>query len=206
MDGLYFRKEISENKKYLKLISIFMMVILILNAVSVCLIVDIKKTQESILKTQNDIVELQKEIEQAIEKEIEIENERASAEKVKEESKKVKEEKVKEEKVKEETTILEKAGDAYNIDPKLLEAIERLESGHYTSNVYKTMNNSWGAMDGDDFMYFDSPDESTMALAKCLRTYYFDEGYDTIEKISKKYCPVNAEHWAEQVSAIYSEL
>ena len=196
MDSLYFRKEISENKKYLKLISIFMMVILILNAVSVCLIVDIKKTQESILKTQNDIVELQKEIEQAIEKEIEIENERASAEKVKEESKKVKE----------EIDILKKAGDTYNIDPKLLEAIERLESGHYTSNVYKSMNNSWGAMDGDDFMYFDSPDESTMALAKCLRTYYFDEGYDTIEKISKKYCPVNAEHWAEQVNAIYSEL
>lgn len=196
MDSLYFRKEISENKKYLKLISIFMMVILILNAVSVFLIVDIKKTQESILKTQNDIVELQKEIEQAIEKEIEIENERASAEKVKEKSKKVKE----------EIDILKKAGDTYNIDPKLLEAIERLESGHYTSNVYKSMNNSWGAMDGDDFMYFDSPDESTMALAKCLRTYYFDEGYDTIEKISKKYCPVNAEHWAEQVNAIYSEL
>ena len=203
MDSLYFRKEISENKKYLKLISIFMMVILILNAVSACLIVDIKKTQESILKTQNDIVELQKEIEQAIEKEIEIENERASAEKVKEESKKVKE---KSKKVKEEIDILKKAGDAYNIDPKLLEAIERLESGHYTSSVYKTMNNSWGAMDGDDFMYFDSPDESTMALARCLRTYYFDEGYDTIEKISKKYCPVNAEHWAEQISAIYSEL
>ena len=196
MDSLYFRKEISENKKYLKLISIFMMVILILNAVSVYLIVDIKKTQESILKTQNDIVELQKEIEQAIEKEIEIENKRASAEKVKEKSKKVEE----------EIDIHKKAGDAYNIDPKLLEAIERLETGHYTSDVYSSFNNTWGAMNGDEFLYFDSPDESTMALAKCLRAYYFDEGYDTIEKISKKYCPVNAEHWAEQVNAIYSEL
>lgn len=200
MDSLYFRKEISENKKYLKLITIFMMVILILNTVSVCLIVDIKKTQESILKTQNDIVKLQKEIEQAIEAEIEIENERASSEKVKEEAKE------EPKKVDEEIDILKKAGEAYNIDPKLLEAIERLETGHYTSDVYKSMNNSWGAMDGDNFICFDSPDESTMALAKCLRTYYFDEGYDTIEKISKKYCPVNAEHWAEQVSAIYSEL
>ena len=196
-----------------------MMVILILNAVSVYLIVDIKKTQESILKTQNDIVELQKEIEQAIEKEIEIENKRASAEKVKEKSKKVEEEidienkrasaeKVKEKtkKVEEEIDIHKKAGDAYNIDPKLLEAIERLETGHYTSDVYSSFNNTWGAMNGDEFLYFDSPDESTMALAKCLRAYYFDEGYDTIEKISKKYCPVNAEHWAEQVNAIYSEL
>ena len=199
MDSLYFRKEISDNKMCLTFILIILVAIIGINLVMCYNAIGIEKTQTEILKTQNEILKNQKEIIES-QKELKAEIQKielAAAKKLTTKTKTAK---------KEEPTILEKAGDTYNIDPKLLEAIERLESGHYTSNVYKSMNNSWGAMDGDDFMYFDSPDESTMALAKCLRTYYFDEGYDTIEKISKKYCPVNAEHWAEQVSAIYSEL
>lgn len=191
MDNLYFREEITENKKRLRLIVVLLFIIILLNSISINLMYDIRKTQENILKTNDEIVQLQKEIKETIEKNTMISNENKEVEK--------------EEKV-EKVDILTKAGNKYDIDPKLLEAIERLETGNYTSDVYKSLNNTWGAMDGDSFMSFESTDESTMALARCLRLYYFDEGYDTIEKISKKYCPYNAEHWAEQVSAIYSEL
>lgn len=110
--------------------------------------------------------------------------------------------------------ILVVAGNKYNIDPKLLEAIERLESGHYTSNLYKAKNNTWGAWGGNDWMSFNSREESTMALAKCLRENYYDKGLVELEDIGAKYCPDKtnttdkneAMEWAYNVRAIYNEL
>lgn len=101
--------------------------------------------------------------------------------------------------------ILQIAGDIYGIDPKLLEAIERLESGHYTSEKYKTLNNTWGAYDGVEYKSFESHEQSTMELARTLKWYYADEGLDTIELIGTKYCPDDPE-WASKVRDIYNEL
>ena len=100
------------------------------------------------------------------------------------------------------------AGELYDIEPELLEAIERLETGHFTSLNYKNLMNSWGAYDSKNkvFITYDSHDQSTMELARTLRFHYFDEGLDTIEKISVVFCPNDSEHWAQQVNSIYKSL
>lgn len=113
-----------------------------------------------------------------------------------------------------EKDILQVAGEQYGVDPKLLEAIERLESGHYTSPLYLNNNNTWGAWGGYDWMLFNSREESTMALAKCLRENYYDQGLVELEDIGAKYCPDKvattdrneAMEWACSVRAIYNEL
>lgn len=104
-----------------------------------------------------------------------------------------------------EIDILKYAGELYDIDPKLLEAIERLESGNYTSNIYLTKNNTWGAFDGVSYKEFDSREQSTMELARTLRLYYYDAGLDTLEEIGSVYCPDNP-NWAALVREIYEQL
>lgn len=102
--------------------------------------------------------------------------------------------------------VLQIAGDIYGIDPKLLEAIERLETGHYSSKNYKNLNNTWGARyDSNGYLSFESHEQSTMELARTLKLYYIDQGLDTVEKIASKYCPDDSS-WASKVMIIYHEL
>lgn len=112
-------------------------------------------------------------------------------------------------KVKKNKTIWQKAGEKYNIDPYLLEAIERLECGNYTSDLYIYHYNTWGARcycgAGHGWEHFSSREESTMELARCLRTYYFDQGVTTIEGIGQYYCP-GSDSWAPKVRQIYGEV
>lgn len=98
------------------------------------------------------------------------------------------------------------AGSIYDIEPELLESIERFETGHYTSDIYKTLNNSWGAFDGIQYKSFDSHRQSTIELARTLRLNYFNEGLDTIEEIAAKYCPGDKDNWSESVRIIYEGL
>lgn len=104
-----------------------------------------------------------------------------------------------------EIDILQLAGELYDIDPKLLEAIERLECGNYTSTLYLEKNNTWGAFDGVSYKSFDSHEQSTMELARTLRLYYYDKGLDTIEEIGSVYCP-GSDTWAQKVRQIYEQL
>lgn len=100
------------------------------------------------------------------------------------------------------------ASKTYDVEIELLEAIERVETGHYVSDLYIDKNNTWGAYDEakGEYISFDSHEQSTLELARSLRKYYFNEGLNTIEKISKKYCPNNSDHWAKQVRSIYGSL
>lgn len=106
-----------------------------------------------------------------------------------------------------EIDILKYAGELYDIDPKLLEAIERLESGNYTSNLYLTKNNTWGAYDSRNkcFYTFDSHEQSTIELARSLRFNYYNKGLDTLEKIGAVYCPDDSS-WPAKVREIYEGL
>lgn len=117
------------------------------------------------------------------------------------------------EETKTELTLYERAGQEWNIDHKLLEAIERLETGHYTSDLFKYHNNTWGARTNSGWMHFDSQEQSTMTLAKNLRLYYFDQGLTDVYSIAYKYCPDNpntpndeAAEWAWSVNSIYNTL
>ena len=103
------------------------------------------------------------------------------------------------------STIHEQAAEIYDIDPKLLEAIERLESGNYTSELCVNQNNTWGARDGNGWKSFDSREQSTMELARCLRLNYYNQGLTTVEEIAPVYCP-DGSNWAGMVNDIYMEL
>lgn len=105
-----------------------------------------------------------------------------------------------------EKNVYEYAEQLYGVEKELLEAIERLETGHYTSELYKEQFNTWGRMINGEPATFESHEQSTMELARHLKFNYFDKGYDTIEKISIKYCPSNHEEWAMIVTELYNQL
>jgi hypothetical protein len=101
--------------------------------------------------------------------------------------------------------VYELAEEIYGIEAELLEAIERLETGHYTSDVYKAKNNTWGARYNGEYKSFDSHKQSTLELARCLRFNYLNEGLTTLTEIGARYCP-NDPKWASKVNSIYLEL
>lgn len=105
----------------------------------------------------------------------------------------------------EELTRHDYAEMCYGIEAELLEAIERLETGNYTSAMYSDYNNTWGAFDGIEYKSFDSVEQSTMELARALKFFYFDRGLDTLEEINTEFCPSDSE-WANKVKQIYEEI
>lgn len=104
-----------------------------------------------------------------------------------------------------EPTRYDMASEIYNVDKYLLESIERLETGHYTSEVFKTNNNTYGGKVNDEYLSYDSAEQSTMELARLLRFSYYDKGITDLYEIGKIYCP-DDEEWAYKVMSIYQEL
>lgn len=108
-----------------------------------------------------------------------------------------------------EATILDNYDYAemlYGVDADLLEAIERLETGHFTSELYLTQNNTFGANSGGEFFTYDSHGQSTMELARTLRFNYLNKGLDTLNEIAIVFCPDDWENWALNVERLYYEV
>ncbi|PGB47224.1 peptidoglycan DD-metalloendopeptidase family protein [Bacillus anthracis] len=89
------------------------------------------------------------------------------------------------------------AGTQNQIDPVLLAAIARLETGNGTSNAAKNYNNPGGLMDPSSsqmkgFMKFATLDEGINAMARNLYKNYIGMGITTIEAIGAKYAPPGA--------------
>ncbi|CUB08767.1 Murein DD-endopeptidase MepM [Bacillus cereus] len=89
------------------------------------------------------------------------------------------------------------AGTQNQIDPVLLAAIARLETGNGTSNAVKNYNNPGGLMDPSSsqmkgFMKFATLDEGINAMARNLYKNYIGMGITTIEAIGAKYAPPGA--------------
>lgn len=76
----------------------------------------------------------------------------------------------------------------------LLIAISRHETGNWTSKAFKNNHNFGGIMDYDGLRNYNSYIEGLNDFVRILKTYYFEMGFDTIEKIGAKYCPVGAEN------------
>lgn len=140
-------------------------------------------TKESLYKAENEVLALSKEKDELLDLIDEISVERAEMP---------------------SPTRYELAGQIYGVDPCLLEAIEILETGHFTSNIYIFNNNTYGGKVNGEYLYYTSPLESTMELARLLKYHYFNQGLDTLEEIGAVYCP-NSE-WASKVQEIYDEL
>lgn len=86
----------------------------------------------------------------------------------------------------------------YDVDSNLAIAISRLETGHYTSEIFLECNNFGGMLGSEGFMKFRNSMEGCEAFVGMLKYGYIDQGLDTPEKMQPKYCPVNPQ-WSTLV-------
>lgn len=106
------------------------------------------------------------------------------------------------------------ASQVYEIEYELLMAISQHETGNFKSYAWLVLNNAGGIMGAKGLRTYDNKNMGVMELARLLRYYYFDEGYDTIEKIQKKYAPLVAKndpnglnrYWVSGVTYYYDKL
>ncbi|MBT2576901.1 peptidoglycan DD-metalloendopeptidase family protein [Bacillus sp. ISL-8] len=89
------------------------------------------------------------------------------------------------------------AGTQNNVDPVLLTAIAKLETGNGTSNAVKKYNNPGGLMNPSSanmtgFIQFATLDEGINGMARNLYKNYIGMGIVTIEEIGAKYAPPGA--------------
>lgn len=91
-------------------------------------------------------------------------------------------------------------------------SISAHETGYWTSQVFKARNNFGGVTCDTGFRKYDSLESGLNHFVDLLTNYYFEEGFDTIEKIGNKYCPVGAKNdpkglnknWIPSVTSIYN--
>ena len=102
----------------------------------------------------------------------------------------------------------------YDVNPLLAAAIIIHESGNGTSVAIRKLNNIAGFMGSRGLMRFDSIRDSIDFMVILLKEQYIDKGFDSIDSIQKKYCPVGAEndptglnkHWLPMVADYYNTL
>ncbi|WP_409340726.1 glucosaminidase domain-containing protein [Paenibacillus sp. MBLB4367] len=103
-----------------------------------------------------------------------------------------------------EEAILE-IEEEYGINAYFTIAVMKLESGNGKSSLAKNKNNLFGlnATGGSNnkAFSFQTKGDSVREFGQILNKYYTGNGYTTVEKIAKKYCPANSE-WANLVSSI----
>lgn len=104
-----------------------------------------------------------------------------------------------------EKVILE-VEEEHGINAYFTIAVMKLESGNGESRLAKKKNNLFGlnAIAGDAF----NKAHSFKTKADCVRKFgqliadnYVDQGYTTVEKVAKKYCPANSK-WPSHVKMI----
>lgn len=93
----------------------------------------------------------------------------------------------------------------YGIEPDIPLAIARLETGHFTSRAFLDGNNVGGLSTNEVPMSFDTLEDGIEAFVQNLAENYFAQGFDTVEEIGKKYCPVNKENWIRIVNQLLEE-
>ena len=110
------------------------------------------------------------------------------------------------------------AAQKHNVDPALLAAISKLESGHGTSSNFRNHNNPSGTMDpASDWkrpVTFPSVQAGLEYTAKNLSNNYIAQGRTTIQTIGDKYCPIGAandpngtnKNWVPTVTKFYNEI
>lgn len=101
-----------------------------------------------------------------------------------------------------------------NVNPMLMAAIIKHETGNGSSKMVTQMNNPGGITRGKGFAKYDSLNEGIDAMAKLLKEEYIDKGRGNIEEIGKVYCPVGAsndptginKYWVPMVAKNYQEI
>lgn len=95
----------------------------------------------------------------------------------------------------------------YNVDYKLVFAIAKLETGNFTSELYKTQNNVGGlkTKDGSRYQSFSTVSEGVVEMVRNIKNNYIDCGLTTPEAMNSKYCPTDG-NWSVQVRKIMDNL
>jgi Muramidase (flagellum-specific) len=92
--------------------------------------------------------------------------------------------------------------DEYGINAYFTIAVMKLESGNGESRLAGSKNNLFGMSNGKGgYLRFKTKADSVRKFGELISENYIGEGYDTIEKISGKYCPPNKE-WSALVKNI----
>ena len=93
------------------------------------------------------------------------------------------------------------AAEVYGIDYNMLYAIARLETGNFTSYLFKNNNNPGGIKSGSGWAKYDTQFQGIMEMARLLKRNYIDYGLTTPELIGPKYCP-DSDTWAQKVRSL----
>lgn len=101
-----------------------------------------------------------------------------------------------------------------SVNPMLVAAIAKHETGNGTSSAIISLNNPGGLMGNNGLMKFNTLQDGLNKMIIVLKEYYIDQGLTTIEQIQKKYCPVGASndptnlnvHWLPAVTKTYLKI
>ena len=99
------------------------------------------------------------------------------------------------------------AAEVYRVDPVMLYAIARHETGNFTSRLFVENNNPGGIKDFDSasgWASYGSEFEGIMEMARLIRRGYYNYGLDTPEEIGAKYCPDGTD-WAGAIRRLMKE-
>lgn len=99
------------------------------------------------------------------------------------------------------------AAEVYRVDPTMLYAIARHETGNFTSRLFVENNNPGGIKDFDSasgWASYGSEFEGIMEMARVIRRGYYNYGLDTPEEIGAKYCPDGTD-WAGAIRRLMKE-
>ena len=99
-----------------------------------------------------------------------------------------------------------KVSDKYGLDYRLLVAIAQQES-NLGKKIPPNSYNAWGwGVHSQGTLKFSSWEEGIETVAKGLKEDYIDKGYNTPEKIMKKYTPLSKGSWAFGVKQFLQEM
>lgn len=107
-----------------------------------------------------------------------------------------------------------RAGKTFNIDPALLAAIAKHETGNGKSRAAKEKNNIAGMMGVNGLKAYASVEDSINDMARNLSKNYLGKGLSSIVKIGAKYAPIHADndptglnnYWVKGVSNYFNQL
>lgn len=93
---------------------------------------------------------------------------------------------------------IEDSAQRYGVDPALLEAILRHESGNGKSRAAREDNNLGGIMKGKKLKKFGTPAECVDNVALILAKYR-ERGLVSIDQIARRYAPYHKHEWTSAV-------
>lgn len=102
--------------------------------------------------------------------------------------------------------VIHEAAAVYGVDPVMMEAIIRLESGHATSKAARSKNNLAGIMGRRGQRHYASKEDCVRDLARILGKYKA-KGRVTVAQVSRTYCARSVRgKWISKVTSFMGEI